>query len=850
MLLSLDTDGEPVIHYTIVSQSSTPFIGTDATLTTTFDNILVVEKLFSEIVDNDNDGFDNTVDCNDNNAEVNPEGIEVVYNGIDDDCNPLTLDDDLDQDGYTIAEDCDDNNPNVSPGAIDIPNNEMDEDCNGLDATAPIIYVDISALGNNDGSSWDNAFTDLESALQLGEDNDQIWVSEGTYLPGGDAPTNESTFLIDKNYQIYGGFSGTETSLLDRDIELNEVILSGDLLMDDNEGDTYTSRTDNVRHVITLPINVSLRPLINGVTISSGHTEGGSGSNDERRGGGLYSPGASPTIEHCTFVDNYGYFGGATHFRGFLGSGEVKISNTSFINNRSQFGGVAYCNHTMSEFFDCIFDDNSSSSEGGAVYCNDEITNFTRCEFTNNSGRTGGGAIAIHKPAVNVVDCNFVDNSCQIGNGGHISDVRDEGDPAENGLNIINSTFSEGTGINGGAIYSFDEGSILNISNSEFNNNRGLSRGGAVFTSEVTSVSLTNLIINNNTADSGGGIYHIGDETSYEISDCIVTENMTNIAGGGIYLECKNDNLASPVSIKRTQISNNETGGHGGALATENCSFEIDNCLIVNNVALDDTGGGIHIESLEDACTFIEIENCTISKNEAADGGNVFVDVPGNCTELFLSNTIVSHAIIQSNISITSNTTVFSFGGNLFDTNVPEALVLADLDDVEVDPMFVNVEQNNFYLSANSTAIDRGVDVSGISIDLDNVTREGLIDKGCYESSNVDEDNDGFSIQEDCDDGDPSINPEAIDIPDNGIDENCDGFDGNQIVDNDSDGFPEDVDCDDNNPDVNPDTEEITYNGIDDEWQRTVMIPMLTSTQMLMTSPTMESMKTAMEWMQ
>ena len=37
--------------------------------------------------------------------------------------------------------------------------------------------------GQQDGSSWNDAFPDLQQALAVSMDGDEIWVSQGTYYP-------------------------------------------------------------------------------------------------------------------------------------------------------------------------------------------------------------------------------------------------------------------------------------------------------------------------------------------------------------------------------------------------------------------------------------------------------------------------------------------------------------------------------------------------------------------------------------------------------------------------------------------------------------------------------------------
>ena len=97
--------------------------------------------------------------------------------------------------------------------------------------TKKTIYVDADASGANNGSSWTDAYTSLQSALQVATGNDEIWVAEGTYRPGGTSPRG-TPFLItaaQDGLKLYGGFAGTETAFCQRDpAAAVGTILAGD----------------------------------------------------------------------------------------------------------------------------------------------------------------------------------------------------------------------------------------------------------------------------------------------------------------------------------------------------------------------------------------------------------------------------------------------------------------------------------------------------------------------------------------------------------------------------------------------------------------------------------------------
>jgi hypothetical protein len=78
-----------------------------------------------------------------------------------------------------------------------------------------------------------------------------------------------------------------------------------------------------------------------------------------------------------------------------------------------------------------------------------------------------------------------------------------------------------------------------------------------------------------------------------------------------------------------------------------------------------------------------------------------------------------------------------------------------------------------------------------------------------------DADLDGVRFPFDCDDTNPAIHPGVADVPDDGIDQNCDGVDATDL-DRDHDGFPRPQDCDDTSASIHPGAFEAIGNSVDE----------------------------------
>jgi len=187
-------------------------------------------------------------------------------------------------------------------------------------ASATVIYVDQDATtGNNDCTSWSDAFIDLQMAMDAAVSCglDSIWVAEGTYLPTS-SPDEISTnprdraFHLDQDLKIFGGFDGTETQFSQRDVEANVTILSGDFNGDDdfdvqNGGYQNSSGDDNAFRVF-ITANLTNDAELDGFSLRGGNADVSPGAITYRgqsflrsAGGGMFNMSRDPTVTNCIF---------------------------------------------------------------------------------------------------------------------------------------------------------------------------------------------------------------------------------------------------------------------------------------------------------------------------------------------------------------------------------------------------------------------------------------------------------------------------------------------------------------------------------------------------------------------
>ncbi|MBD3178244.1 MAG: T9SS type A sorting domain-containing protein, partial [Candidatus Latescibacteria bacterium] len=221
-----------------------------------------------------------------------------------------------------------------------------------------VLYVNADASGAGDGTSWTDAFTDLQDALARADlcgNVTNIWVADGTYYPTSGSE-RDATFELRDNLAVYGGFAGTESSRSERDLSSSTTILSGDI-------GTAGDINDNSYHVVTGSYTDSTA-VLDGFTITAGHA-----SVVTAFGGGMFNEEGSPTLRNLIFRGNKARENGAGMYN-WSGS-NPRLYNCVFFDNRAEDFGGGICNIASSPVIvNCSFCRNRADDGGAALYNN------------------------------------------------------------------------------------------------------------------------------------------------------------------------------------------------------------------------------------------------------------------------------------------------------------------------------------------------------------------------------------------------------------------------------------------------------------------------------------------------
>ena len=487
-----------------------------------------------------------------------------------------------------------------------------------------IHYVNISATGANTGTSWADAYTDLQSAITASDSGDQIWVAAGTYTPA--ASDRAVSFAMKDGVALFGGFAGTETEFSERDYKTNVTILSGDLSGNDDfsdidgdgfDKDDFSNCTENSYRVITCA-GLGSSAVLDGFTIQGGFNNRVTGSPTTGGcGGGIYMYQSNTTLSNLIICYNAAvYFGSGIYMTDGtnqeisdeMGSTivpfspvltNVTITMNSYSINYREISGTGIYNKSGDPILTHVtIDQNEGKVEGaGMISYGDPI--LTDVTFINNFGASvGGGGMTIYTD-------NYGDSSTEI-HGTYLRNVTFTGNTtfykgaprggymgvgggllAWRECYLTDVTFTGNTATQGGGMFggygtmnhvTFNGNKAIGITDanslgggyheqgaSTFNDvvftNNEATYGGGMYLHRMTKSTLTDINYTGNTAQYGGGLFvDAGSSSTISLSNLTFTENHASIDGGGMF------NAQACIDLNDTTFTKNTADGNGGGL--------------------------------------------------------------------------------------------------------------------------------------------------------------------------------------------------------------------------------------------------------------------------------------------
>lgn len=531
-------------------------------------------------------------------------------------------------------------------------------------------YVSATATGNNDGTSWEHAFTDLQSALALSAAGDQVWVAQGTYKPT--AGTDRSvSFEPVSGVQLYGGFAGTETAVSQRNWTLYPTVLSGDIGV---AGDS----TDNCLNIMYL-FEPDSNTVVDGFVFRHGQAVPPvpySARSRQMCGGGLYIMGfngdAYARVAHCRFeyctARNYG--GGMMINGGGTGSSSApSVVDCDFWYNRAVDSGGG-----MARF-------------GGSVM--ERLQDVDSCRFTGNSAFYGGGVFLRHNSGTDtfiIRNCQFFKNKA-VQSGGAMDALPNRN--TEEKFIIDRTIFNGNVANNASAFIVFNTSESFDgyfaVTNSVFENNVVLNVNSYVSQLDIPGTGeiwYENNVIKNHVVDEAT-IFSVASSFANFYFDFNYFENIrafSLLRSGSTINKHANGNLFCNVR-------------EGGRLISSGVFEEY-----TNNVFCSNGGNSLAwIRNTVNNCLFVGKLNMFSFQSPAIFNNCAFVTN--------ISNTAEAHNTFFANTPTTLSNCWFS---SLNPTFIPSNVTVNGPLLTQVSPGFVDAAQGDYRLKPCSPLINAG----------------------------------------------------------------------------------------------------------------------------------------------
>lgn len=559
-----------------------------------------------------------------------------------------------------------------------------------LSLQAQTLYVKADANGANNGTSWTNAYTDLQNAIATANYGTQIWVAIGTYKPT-QGTSRDTYFELKNGVEIYGGFIGTEMQLSERDYIQNESILSGDIgVVGDSLDNSYT---------IVYSLGTDENTILEGFTIRDGNAdyEGGDvpTTHPSNSGAGVYLFGENSDlrcqIKHCRFENNNSvYRGGGL----FVSTGDnqgitrpIIFANSFIKNSAGTLGGGYYWiggTYLQAELIigDSLIFYRNTANIGGGMHAtsrlNDAETKIRNCSFTENSSNSFGGALYFREGSfenigLRVEGCNFeYNNSVNLGSG-----IFYETDYEFTNLTIKDSYFDHN-----GAASAVEVNGYVDVPSSSRH-----------ITVENTTMSWN--------AGQYGGALNIGveGEILIEVKSSTFQYNSAVFSGGAIY----SPKLDHILRVSNSYFEGNAaTNATGGGIHVQTNDVEITNSIFKGNIGK--TGAGIRMINGS-------VTNCVFYENNAVQqGGGIRCQQPtiANCIFWNNINFGLGPDIFNNSFPITLESCLFS-AADCSEINYNNSNINCGANSLfNINPQFVNPTIGDFTTAANSIVRDAG----------------------------------------------------------------------------------------------------------------------------------------------